>query len=65
MYDDIFSMGNGKPFPPPLPNVEDYIVGFDGEGDHMHPYNWKRSTKYVNFLPRILLICMAGGMRYR
>ena len=37
-----------KPMPPPLPQFEDYTVEFDGTNDPMHPYNWKRSTKYVN-----------------
>ena len=39
----------GKPIPPSLPNLEDYTVEFDETKDSMHPYNWKRSTKYVNF----------------
>ena len=43
------SMGLGRPIPPPLPDLEDYTVMFDGMDDLMHPYNWERSTKYVNF----------------
>lgn len=41
------SMGMGKPIPPALPRLEDYIVEFDGTDDPLHPFNWKRSTKYV------------------
>ena len=41
-------IGHGKPFPPPLPNNEDYTVTFDGPDDPSHPYNWKLSTKYVS-----------------
>lgn len=48
MYEKL-SMGMGKPIPAPLPNLEDYTVEFDGVADSMHPYNWKRSTKYVSF----------------
>ena len=43
-------MGMGKPIPPPLPDLEDYTVDFDGVDDPMHPYNWKRSAKYVSIL---------------
>ena len=43
------SMGMGKPIPPSLPNPEYYTVEFDETQDYMHPYNWKRSTKYVDF----------------
>ena len=43
------SMGMGKPIPPPLSNPEYYTVEFDETQDSMHPYNWKRSIKYVNF----------------
>lgn len=43
------SMGMGKPIPPSLPNPKHYTVEFDATKDPMHPYNWKRSTKYVNF----------------
>lgn len=42
-------IGKGKPFPPPLPNSEDFAVTFDGPEDPSHPYNWKLSTKYVSW----------------
>jgi DHA1 family multidrug resistance protein-like MFS transporter len=38
-------MGMGKPFPPSLPDPENYKVEFDGENDVLHPFNWKLSTK--------------------
>lgn len=33
-------LGAGKPYPPDLPNVEGYIVEFEGGDDPMHPQNW-------------------------
>ncbi|KAI9371379.1 major facilitator superfamily domain-containing protein [Aspergillus egyptiacus] len=33
-------LGAGKPFPPDLPDVEAYIVEFEGSDDPMHPQNW-------------------------
>ncbi|OJI88405.1 hypothetical protein ASPTUDRAFT_134689 [Aspergillus tubingensis CBS 134.48] len=38
-------MGQGKAFPPPLPNREDYVVDFDGPDDPQHPLNWPLFTK--------------------
>lgn len=38
-------MGAGKPFPPPLPEREEYVVEFDGEHDPMHAQNWKIGKK--------------------
>jgi DHA1 family multidrug resistance protein-like MFS transporter len=32
--------GAGKPYPPPLPDQEDYVVEFDGPNDPMHAQNW-------------------------
>ena len=34
------AFGAGKPFPPPLPEQEEYVVEFDGPDDPMHPQNW-------------------------
>ncbi|KAJ5085825.1 hypothetical protein N7532_010596 [Penicillium argentinense] len=39
------SLGRGKPSPPSLPDLEDYVVDFDGADDPSHPYNWKLFTK--------------------
>ncbi|GLA89464.1 hypothetical protein AtubIFM56815_003943 [Aspergillus tubingensis] len=40
-------MGQGKDFPPPLPNREDYVVDFDGPDDPQHPLNWPLFTKIL------------------
>ena len=32
--------GAGKPYPPPLPSQEEYVVEFDGPDDPLHPQNW-------------------------
>lgn len=42
------AFGDGKPYPPPLPNRDDYVVEFDGPNDPMYPKNWPTFTKYVN-----------------
>ena len=34
------SFGAGKPFPPPLPEREEYVVEFDGVDDPLHAQNW-------------------------
>lgn len=39
--------GAGKPYPPPLPNQEEYVVEFDGPNDPLHPQNWHIKKKYV------------------
>lgn len=47
------SIGAGRAFPPPLPNVTSYQVDFDGPDDPLHPFNWSFSRK--------VLICVALG----
>lgn len=37
--------GDGKPYPPHLPDREDYVVGFDGPGDPTFPQNWPLMKK--------------------
>jgi DHA1 family multidrug resistance protein-like MFS transporter len=32
--------GAGKPYPPPLPEQDEYVVEFDGPDDPLHPMNW-------------------------
>ncbi|RMD41440.1 hypothetical protein DV735_g3701, partial [Chaetothyriales sp. CBS 134920] len=32
--------GGGKPYPPQLPEQEQYVVEFDGVDDPLHPQNW-------------------------
>ena len=39
--------GGGKPYPPPLPDQEEYVVEFDGKDDPLHPMNWPFKKKYV------------------
>ncbi|KAB8231992.1 MFS transporter [Aspergillus alliaceus] len=39
------AFGAGKPYPPPLPEREDYVVGFDGPDDPLYPQNWSLSRR--------------------
>jgi DHA1 family multidrug resistance protein-like MFS transporter len=39
------NFGAGKPFPPPLPEREEYVVEFDGVDDPMHAQNWPLRKK--------------------
>lgn len=41
------SFGAGKPFPPPLPDQEEYVVEFDGPDDPYHAQNWATSRKLL------------------
>ncbi|KAI1656590.1 MFS general substrate transporter [Daldinia decipiens] len=41
------AFGAGKPFPPPLPNQEDYVVEFDGPDDPYHAQNWSLQKKLL------------------
>lgn len=34
------AFGGGKPYPPSLPEREEYVVEFDGKDDPLHPQNW-------------------------
>ncbi|ODH45696.1 hypothetical protein GX48_08226 [Paracoccidioides brasiliensis] len=42
--------GAGKPYPPPLPEREEYVVEFDGPDDPLHPQSWPVKKKYVLFI---------------
>lgn len=42
------AFGAGKPYPPQLPNRDDYVVEFDGPDDPLYPKNWPTLTKYVD-----------------
>jgi hypothetical protein len=33
-----------------LPDVEGYIVDFEGSDDPMHPQNWLMKRRYVTFI---------------
>jgi len=37
--------GAGKPYPPALPEQEEYVVEFDGPDDPLHPQNWPTKKK--------------------
>jgi DHA1 family multidrug resistance protein-like MFS transporter len=37
--------GAGKPYPPPLPSQEEYVVEFDGSDDPLHAQNWPLNKK--------------------
>ncbi|KAK0645337.1 putative MFS-type transporter [Lasiodiplodia hormozganensis] len=39
------NFGAGKPYPPPLPDREEYVVEFDGPDDPMHAQNWPLKKK--------------------
>ncbi|AEO61749.1 hypothetical protein MYCTH_2312265 [Thermothelomyces thermophilus ATCC 42464] len=39
------NFGAGKPYPPLLPNQEDYVVEFDGPDDPLHAQNWPLKKK--------------------
>ncbi|KAK6084144.1 major facilitator superfamily transporter [Seiridium cupressi] len=41
------NFGAGKPFPPPLPEQEDYVVEFDGPDDPYHAQNWTTKRKIL------------------
>jgi DHA1 family multidrug resistance protein-like MFS transporter len=48
------NFGAGKPYPPLLPNQEDYVVEFDGPDDPLHAQNWPLRKKYVYSPPLTL-----------
>lgn len=39
--------GGGKPYPPPLPEREAYVVEFDGPDDPLHAQNWPMRKKIL------------------
>ncbi|KAF2667798.1 major facilitator superfamily transporter [Microthyrium microscopicum] len=41
----IPKMGAGKPYPPALPDREEFVVEFDGVDDPMHAQNWTLKRK--------------------
>ncbi|KAF2267199.1 MFS general substrate transporter [Lojkania enalia] len=38
-------MGADKPYPPPLPELEEYVVEYDGVDDPLHAQNWPMRKK--------------------
>ncbi|KAI9049928.1 hypothetical protein LZ554_006075 [Drepanopeziza brunnea f. sp. 'monogermtubi'] len=43
-------MGLGKPYPPLLPEQEEYVVEFDGPDDPLHAQNWPMRKKILTAL---------------
>lgn len=43
-------MGLGKPYPPPLPDQEEYVVEFEGPDDPLHAQNWPMKKKVLTAL---------------
>lgn len=41
------AFGAGKPYPPPLPAREEYVVEFDGPDDPLHSQNWPLRKKVL------------------
>jgi MFS transporter, DHA1 family, multidrug resistance protein len=41
------NFGAGKPYPPPLPGIDEYVVEFDGPDDPLHPMNWPLRKKLL------------------
>ncbi|TKA68096.1 hypothetical protein B0A55_08575 [Friedmanniomyces simplex] len=41
------NFGGGKPYPPLLPEREEYVVEFDGHSDPSHAQNWPLKTKII------------------
>jgi len=41
------NFGGKKPYPPPLPAQEEYVVEFDGHDDPLHAQNWPLRKKLV------------------
>ena len=44
---EIPAMGAGKPYPPALPEMEEYVVEFDGFDDPRHAQNWPMNRKLL------------------
>jgi MFS transporter, DHA1 family, multidrug resistance protein len=44
---DWLELGAGKPYPPSLPDAEEYVVEFVGPDDPLHPHNWSFPRKCV------------------
>ncbi|KAK9256648.1 major facilitator superfamily domain-containing protein [Lipomyces tetrasporus] len=40
-----YPLGAGKPYPPSLPDAEEYVVEFTGPDDPIHPHNWSFNKK--------------------
>lgn len=57
--------GGGKPYPPPVPKSDWYVVEFDGHDDALHPQNWPVKRKlfiFGIFVFMSLAITMASSL---
>lgn len=45
--EEWLELGAGKPYPPSLPDAEEYVVEFVGPDDPLHPHNWSFPRKFV------------------
>lgn len=50
---ELPSFGGDKPYPPPLPEQEEYVVEFSGHDDPRHAMNWP--TKKKLYISAILI----------
>lgn len=57
-------LGAGKPYPPSLPDAEEYVVEFNGPDDPLHPHNWSFPRKCVVF-PSISTSLIVLDSRYQ
>lgn len=54
--------GGGKPYPPPLPSREEYVVEFNGPSDPIHAQNWPWKKKLpVAAVLGFYTLCAAFG----
>lgn len=44
---ELPDFGGGKPWPPPLPDQEEFVTEFSGHDDPAHPQNWSFKDKLV------------------
>nr|POF26335.1 putative transporter [Quercus suber] len=44
---DLPKFGGGKPYPPPLPEQDEYVVEFEGHDDPRHAQNWPLRKKII------------------
>jgi DHA1 family multidrug resistance protein-like MFS transporter len=59
------AFGAGKPYPPSLPNQEDYVVEFDGEHDPLHAQNWALGKKLFTALMLVSGLCSVSFLATR
>ncbi|GLA24686.1 hypothetical protein ACMYSQ_009193 [Aspergillus niger] len=61
--DQWLPIGAGKPYPPPLPDSEAYVVEFEGADDPMHPHNWpmKKRVMLGSLLTSCALVTAYGS----